>query len=398
MKQGCKLGVEQLERRDALSATVTVSPAGVLNVVADNQVNYLVASTPAVGATEIFDAVAGKATDFTGVTSLRFQGNGGNLTVYNNTSLPSLQVAGSGKVNVLVGGTGNDTLVGGSAPDGVTYEQDPAGNNLLVGGAGDNNLFGGKNADTIISAGKSDEVYDILGSNQYFSVGNPAGYVISNFGSPAFVSPRQTSIVFFQPTTNPVPALLTQDVNGNGILWLNPVAGQSGVTYRIDEAGSQYVVTYTDATGTQTFRFAKSQVQWIASFGTPGNDQYFDGSEANDVLYGAAGDDTLSGSYGQTNVLKGHSGNDVLVPHATRVADISAGPGSATLAGTPNGQTIFRNATPTLQTRDIGVQPGDIVIGAPLTLNGRFLASISRPAGNGDFQALLAWQQANKTN
>jgi Ca2+-binding RTX toxin-like protein len=225
-----RLQLEDMEERCLLSASVTLSTTGALNIVADNNGDNLIVQQPNAQTVEVLvNSEAGKTYDFSAaaVNRINFQGGTGNDYFANNTSINSIQHAGNGAgVTYLQGGTGQDTLIGGSNPQGSTYETANSGQATFIGGAGFNNIFGGKpgGSDTIFAGPGRNAVYDILGTDTVYG-GTGSGYLIVNAASQVFPSAKQQVVTFFQPqfgavgTNNGTPAaVLQQDANGNGIL------------------------------------------------------------------------------------------------------------------------------------------------------------------------------------
>src|SRR5271167_4375469 len=114
------LRVEHMEERRLLSASVTLSTAGVLTIVADDTGDNIIVQqvqTPTNPNTVevLVNSEGGKTYDFDPttmpVTSISFQGGLGNDYFANKTSINSTQQAGGGAgVTYLQGGSGKDTL------------------------------------------------------------------------------------------------------------------------------------------------------------------------------------------------------------------------------------------------------------------------------------------------
>lgn len=388
-----QLTIEYLEDRLLASAT-SVLTNGVLSVVGDDRTNYLVASTPSVGVTEIFDATRNTRQDFTGVTSLVFRAGRGDTTFYQTTTLPSTLTAGSGpSTYVLVATAGVNTLVGGTSPASKSYLQAPGNGQTFVGSAGDVNIFGGGSDTITVTGAKSVGLYDIVGVS-IISVSARSGYALVNAQSKVTVSPNVTQVTFFQPQfqgPQTQAAVLQFDVNNHGILYLNPLNPTANVSYVLDQTGNTVQVRYTDNVGgNQTLSFPRSQVQWVAFFSIAGTSQVTDNTNLNDVFYGKSGSILISG-FGDVSVLKIHSGSGTAFGRAA-LNDLFAGPAGATGGSTlvNNGRlTIVRNDTSSNTTvvysngnRD------DVVIGVPAQVNGSPVGKSGRVATNDDFWQL----------
>lgn len=365
-----KLHLEGLESRVLPAAKIGVV-ASILSIVADNKGDNITVSSTA-GQVNVTDNGTGKVTSFSAsaITSVSFLGgNGSNGDFFQNTTaLPDVEQAGyNSGTTYLQGGTTKSILIGSMNPTGSSYLTAGNGNATFIGGAGFNNIFGGKTggADTIITGPGTNYVYDILGTDTVIANGGK-GYLIVDAQSAVVPDANYSVITFFQAAqTTPTgsPFLLQKDVNGNGILYINPQTPNSGVTESVTQIGNQLLATYTDVNGTQIAFFPAKSVQWVASFGTTGNDSMIVNANVNSVLYGAAGNDYLQGGTG-IDVLKSHSGNDVLNASSATYADLSAGTnGSDTLIGSSSstGFTVFRNRA-VQSTNDVNVGKNDLVI------------------------------------
>lgn len=374
--------LEHLEDRDLLSAIASLNN-GILTVQSDNNDNTIVVSTlnnsidnntVRITQSNKFNDLAGLGSplDFTGVTSINFVAGSGDNYFANNTAIPSTQDGSKSDSLVLVGGTNNDNLIGSNSSHSDTFIQDPSGTNLIVGGQGSNNLFGGNQTDTIIVGPRFNAVYDILGKNFIVAtLPKSSGYLIVNAISNTIVGNNNlATITFFQSVVvnSPTPFIYQRDSNGNGIVYLNPLT--QNVSFIINQFGKTIVINYIDSNGSQTFAIDRQQVQWIASFGTAGNDIFINNTYINNVFYGSGGNDILIGGFG-INVLKGHSGNDYLLARGI-YNDLQAGLGNSILVG-GFGFNIFRNNS-TNTTIDQNVGRYDIIVGVPQIISYRKLS------------------------
>jgi hypothetical protein len=285
----------------------------------------------------------------------------------------------------LQGGSGKDILIGGTNPKGSTYETASSGQATFIGGAGFNNIFGGSfkpgSSDTIFAGPGRNAVYDILGTDTIYG-GSGSGYLIVNAASQVFPSANEKVITFFQAQFGPVggvttrsPAVLQNDVNGNGILYLVPQSTSAAWTVNQIGTGAnaQISVLYNDANGQQMFTFAKEQVSWIASFGATGNNSWVNNTNVNDVFYGGLGgaavQHTIIGGFG-INVLKGHSGTNFIEARGT-YNDLTAGSGVDFLIGSDHGRNVFRTNRASEVTTIDEFHRKDLVLGVPASINGQ---------------------------
>jgi hypothetical protein len=397
MMHGCRarLNLEVLEDRTLASATEALA-GGVLSIVADDSRNFLVASTPRVGVTEIFDAVNNVTRDFSGVTALKFQAGRGDTDFYQTTVVPSTLTAGSGpSTYTLVAVTGQNVLTAGTSPASTSYLQ--AGGNgqtFLANGGGTVNIFGGGSDTITVSGVKTVQLYDIVGTSK-ISLSAKTGYALVNAQSQVTVSPSITQVVFFQPALQgpqKIAARIVPDVNNNNILYLTPLNPTANVDYQVSlvSGGKTIAVEYSDSLGAiQTVYLSAANVQWVAFFSVSGVSQVTNNTNISDVFYGKSGS-VLRGGGGAVDVLKIHSGAGIAVGRA-QFEDLFAGPAGVTTGATllANGnQAVYRNATDRITTRDLGVDDGDVVIGVPAQIDGQFSADAGQPAMNADFSWL----------
>lgn len=139
------LSVEQLESREVLSATVSLSGSALLirgdakndRAIVVQRGNDIVVSHD--GVKESFRR--------TEVREIRFVGGAGNDYFRNDTSVRS----------VARGGLGNDTLIGGSGRDDLNGDR---GNDLCDGRAGDDSIDGGAGNDRLRGGDGNDHLRD----------------------------------------------------------------------------------------------------------------------------------------------------------------------------------------------------------------------------------------------
>jgi hypothetical protein len=391
-----RLELEALESRN-LMASSSLSATGLLSILGAAQGDYVVVSNPNPNTVEVFDAYDGSVADFAAaaVKLINFQAGRGDTTVYNNTAVNSVLVAGDGpSTYTLVGGKGQDTLVGGSNPASENYLQATGNGKYFVGIDGDVNIFGAGSDTITVAHAKSVELYDIVG-NSYVNVNAQTGYALVNAQSQVTVNPAVQQVTFFQAalTNSKTPVVLQTDAQGRGVLYLTDMTSPN-VTYVVNEFGrgpnAQIVVNYQGQLGSGSYVFPRSSVQWVAFFSTTGVSDVEVNSTVNSVLYAKTGS-TLIGSLGDVDVLKLHSGSGYVVARG-RSNDLFAGPagpgGSTTLIG--GGQNnIFRADVSRISSVLFNVHRRDQVIGVPAYISGDFFANQGQPAVNADFAELV---------
>lgn len=361
------LKLEALESRDNTSVSVVLAGTNLV-VKADNDGSKVVVTTPDVNTVRVNVVDEQKVYDFATSQVMSLTYNGGNSTkpeyFANKTSLPSVQNAGIGRgLHYLEGGTGTDALVGSPNIYSSNYLFDTSGPaNSVVGGKGYNNIqvFGSSNS---ITAGpRGNLVYAILGSNTINGY-NGYGDIITNAISTVTNAKRQHTVTFFQASLANQVAVVQK-----GVLYLNPQA--SGVTFVVDEVGTKLVVTYTETGGVPTkFTFNKRDVNWIASFGSSGDDTYINNTSKKVVQYGAGGNDQIIGGFG-LNLLKGSSGDDIIVGRGT-YNDLTANSGNDIIISKGK-VNVIRPDTTSVSTKVVTFNKNaDIILGNdPLSILG----------------------------
>lgn len=151
------LNCEALEKRLLMTASVELTPAGVLNIQGDAEPNRIyVALSPSGERMRV--QLDGRSEDFaaTDVQAILIHSHRGNdvVRIDDAISVPAQIFGGEGNdrivggsgSNLIHGGAGNDSISGGRATD---YIFGGDGNDSIRGGAGDDYLIGGGGNDRI---------------------------------------------------------------------------------------------------------------------------------------------------------------------------------------------------------------------------------------------------------
>ncbi|MDQ0474839.1 beta strand repeat-containing protein, partial [Labrys wisconsinensis] len=271
----------------------------------------------AAGDLVIENAAEGTDTIQTTLASYTLGANVENLTF---TGTGAFAGTGNTLANLIVGGSGSDTLNGGS------------GNDTLDGGAGGDTLIGGLGNDVFIvdSAGDSvvenaseglDEVRTTLGSYTL-------GANVENLTGTATTGQILTGNALANTITGGAGNDALDGGDGNDVLdgrgGDDTLTGGLGAdTYYVDSigdviveaavGGSDTVITtlagYTLITGVENLTYAGT-----GAFTGTGNSaaNVLTGGSGNDVLSGSGGADTLNGG-GGNDTLDGGTGNDTLI-------------------------------------------------------------------------------------
>ena len=237
---------------------------------------------------------------------------------------------------LVFAGNGHDRLTsqisatinvdGGNGDDALLIVSSPANNVMLGGngrdlvsstGAGSDHLSGGNGADTI---------YAIVGAPNTALGGNGADRLIVRDGVETTDVERRDTLVAFR-FDRPLVEIR------RGVLYLMGTGGND--TYFVTQTRRDLIVH----SGTETFTFARRDVDQIAGllgagddvlvnqtsvgavfYGTGGNDVLISGS-ADDVLKGGSGDDVILGGSGR-NFLTGDAGRDLVLGDGVVLSDV----------------------------------------------------------------------------
>jgi Ca2+-binding RTX toxin-like protein len=221
-------------------------------------------------------------------------------------------------VEVVVGGSGNDTISGGAGADelhggpGTDTLNGLAGDDVLYGNTGADTLNGGDGADTFV-AGDVDAVYtvaedaDAVGSADVMNGG--AGVDTVDYSARSAALTVSLCVDATKATGN-----TSQTTLGCGAANADGESGEGDEIINVEWVkGGTDDDTITGSTADETFE------------GGAGDDT-INGGTGDDTLYGDAGDDTLNGDAGDdyiddtvgTNVIDGGAGDgDICIGQAS---------------------------------------------------------------------------------
>jgi len=232
-------------------------------------------------------------------------------------------INGNGGVDVLNGGTGNDTLDGGDGNDTVNGD---AGDDLVYGSNGSDSLNGGGGIDTLsfVNLAGQDVTLDIGGLGSYTTSGG-AGGTVSNFenyilstGNDSFEGDIGDDTVTGDAGDDIFIASHGADTYDGGVG--NDTADYSSlaadvvqVSVNLNDAGNSTVSITGGLTKTDTLTGVENITGSTQADTLTGNNQAntLTGNQGDDVLSGEAGDDTLLGGDG-VDTLIGGAGDDTL--------------------------------------------------------------------------------------
>ncbi|MCW5590151.1 MAG: cadherin domain-containing protein [Legionellales bacterium] len=244
--------------------------------------------------------------------------------ILNGTALVQLannagnRVLAKAGVNInVVGGTGADTIIGNSGDDIITGG---AGTDFLTGGSGADFLTGGSGADQFIYT-------DISHSG----VGHGNRDIINDFNQ------GEGDTINLEAMVNNLVFNYDAGFIGNG--YASAYYSQAGgnTFLHIDSTGDGNANSEIQLTGTINLTDADVIVDTPTQNGTSGNNA-LTGTAGADIIYGRAGDDTITGADGN-DILQGHGGADTI--NGGRGDDLLIGnDGNDILTGGYGGDTI----------------------------------------------------------
>jgi Ca2+-binding RTX toxin-like protein len=261
----------------------------------------------------------GSGNDFvffgTATQSATLDGGVGNDVIVSGSGDDSL-FGGTGN-DFLNGGEGNDTLDGGIGDDVLS---DDGGNDSIFGGVGNDELthfdFGGAAADATLDGGEGDDTLDGGAGNDWASYANAGGAVTVDLS--AGTSSGADGSDDLKGIENVLGGIGNDSILGDGLN--NVLDGGNGDDTVLSFVGDDSVVggdgsdslignegadTLLGGTGNDTL-LGNEQADSLAG---GDNNDLLQGGQDTDTLDGGAGDDTLAGGTGE-NRLTGGDGND----------------------------------------------------------------------------------------
>ncbi|MCU0534402.1 MAG: hypothetical protein MUD14_10970 [Hydrococcus sp. Prado102] len=276
-------GIDELRVEGASNYVLTndlISVGGLIHrysAVADNKAEGAIEKVRLTGNTadNTIDASAALLIDRTFLF-----GNQGNDTI-----------KGSQGLDQISGGSGNDSLVGGA---GFNFIDGNDGNDILIGGNDDNNLEGGAGNDIVQGGAEGDffqeSLFDGAGDDRYIGLGGDDFFALDGNS----FSSDNISFNLITTASDPNKSLLT---------------GGKFVFGNLDDS----------ATGTDTLE----GIETVQISGTAGRntinafnfnqDVILIGNGGGDNLQGGRGNDSLRGSFSDSDTISGGLGNDTLI-------------------------------------------------------------------------------------
>lgn len=156
------LGVESLEGRIVLAASVTLDRTGTLRINGSQSDDSVVVTVRRSQVVVTQTDAAAKVFALGRVRSIAFSGLGGNDAFTNNTAIRSVADGGIG-ADTLRGGSNRDVLRGGDDSDSLYGN---GHDDTIDGGAGDDRIVGGAGHDVLVGAAGKDDIHGEDGNDR----------------------------------------------------------------------------------------------------------------------------------------------------------------------------------------------------------------------------------------
>ena len=270
---------------------------------------------------EVFDALDGRDTIYSGAGNDKINGNDGN--------------------DIIRGGAGNDLLYGASGDDRLYGEE---GNDTLYGGDGNDRVHGGDGDDHIHGNDGNDKLNGNDGDD----------LITGGLGDDRLNGSNGNDIIYGNEGTDILTGGIGNDSldggDGDDLIYAGAgadiVDGGDGNDYLIGNDGND---TLNGGAGDDTI-LGLDDTDTI--FGNEGNDT-LEGGEGNDTLNGGAGDDTLDGGNGNDTIY----GDDFDLLDIMESGQVAVTQTSTTQWHTVNFTGVIENAVVKMFASDVTGDP-----------------------------------------
>jgi len=296
------------------------------------------------------------------------------LSVLDLTGVEKIVFSGDDPANVMVGGSGDDSLAAG--PGGSTLLGND-GNDVLTGAIGNDVLIGGDGADRLLGAQGGDTL-DGGSGNDILDGQEGDDVIIDGAGNDTILGGGGSDTLRWTPTGG------TDRFFGDGLgaddggvdtieisrNYLHSIASTSFVQNWGNVDGSPALMLPKGETGFLSLTLLDGSILQFSGVerivfrdnlsGTDGTDRVLGGTSAIDSLHGGIGDDVMSGKdgndvgfgYAGNDVLRGDGGNDRLfggdgddtMIGGTGDDTLGGGPGNDTLDGGEGNDVLYDGA------------------------------------------------------
>ncbi len=297
------------------------------------------------------------------ITNNTFVGAESNIFFGAVTINGAMLLEGSGNADVLVGGSGNDTLMGlggddtinGGAGNDVIFGGD--GDDLLNGGSGNDQIFGGDGDDTIVASAGNDVINGGAGLDTYdISAAGAGGALVDLLAGSGFSSVTGLdSLTSIERVIGSAgnDALLGNNVDNIFVAsgGTDTINGRGGFnTFDASAATDPVVVNLQAGTVSGAHAGTIANIQHVI---TGSGDDVVTGSAAANLIATGAGDDVIN-LVGGNDTVDGGAGMDVVNLLGSR-ADYDIAWDGTTATVTGNGDTVTITNAGQLSFADIDV-------------------------------------------
>ena len=280
--------------------------------------------------------------------------------------------------NTIAAGDGNDTLIGAAKNDllygdaGDDYLQGLSGDDTLIGGEGRDNLYGQDGNDMLIGGTGNDQLRGGAGDDTYlFSRGDGTDYIEETDGFDTIqfgegISPNDVVARVISTEGNSISLELSITGTNDKITIHRHFGQYNYYQGDVPSPGNQIErVVFADGTAWDLDEIHRRAHDMV---GTEGNDNFSAVGNAPVVYHGLAGNDNINGRSGR-DILYGDAGDDSISGGGTLIG----GPGNDRIYGSKgddvyifnrgDGQDLITDTggVDTIRFGD-GIRPDDIVI------------------------------------
>ena len=349
-------GVAAATSAPASAATTATFNAGVLSVTGDNGANAIVVSRNAAGRILVNGgaiAVAGGTPTVANTQQIQVFGLVGNDTLTFNEANGALPRAN------LFGGSDNDVLTGGSGTDQLFGQ---AGNDTLLGRGGTDLLFGGEDNDTITGGDADDQAFGQSGDDRMVwnqaddtdlnegGVGTDTVEVNGANGAEQFTTTANGTRVRFDRVA---PAPFAIDIGTSENLVVAAKGGDDSFS-ATGNLAALIKLTVDGGAGDDTLQGGNGADILLGGDG----DDVADGNQGDDVGFLGAGDDTFRWDPGDADdVVEGQDGADTLAfngSNTNEIMDASANGGRVRFTRNVANITMDLNDVESITARTVG--------------------------------------------
>ena len=259
-------------------------------------------------------------------------------------------INGNAGNDTIYGGAGNDTVEGGEGSDIVEGE---AGNDALAGGGGSDSLFGGDGSDTLSGGAGNDVLNGGLGGDTFsYESGGGKDWIYGQRNEDvlklgAGISPDEVSFV---RNGDNLELVIRQSGTETGRIVLvnqaydgsKPESGVRQIVFADETIWDAETIRARALIGTEANDVLRGYIGNDSIVGNDGNDAITDpgGSETID---GGAGNDTISDSGSGNNQVLGGAGNDSITYSTSSNNTVFGGTGNDTVTVSGSGNFAYAN-------------------------------------------------------